>query len=125
MELGWVDFAWKVAITVVNAAGWIWMYLSNRDKVTNVRINTLQSNLNGQLTDLKEEVDIKMADHSDRITGLERDIKHSPTHDDLADLHRRISGVASGMDTMSGELVGIKTTLNMIHQYLLNNGGAK
>lgn len=71
-----------------------------------------------------------MADISDtvscighRVTALETEQKNNPSHRDIGDIYDRISGVEKQVNTMAGEMKGIKTSVGRIEVYLLNNGG--
>lgn len=108
MELGWLDFLWKVVITILNFAGWVWMYLSSRDKVTNARISTLQ-----------EEIDVKLDDHGTRLTSLERTQELGPTHEDLGKLHGRIDELSSLLKRSEGESNAQTRILNLVYESLI------
>ena len=65
----------KLALQAVNLLAVVWLALSARNKVT------------------KDAMDAKLAAHADRLTAIERDIKHGPTHDDLKRIHSRLDKV--------------------------------
>lgn len=65
-------------------------------------------------------IDRQLTDHRERIARLETAVKSSPTHDDLAALHDRITGVGQNVSTLTGEFQGAKHTLHLIHAFLLN-----
>lgn len=109
-----LNFGFEVFQSVATACVGIYVYLTNRDKVTNDRI-----------TNLEDGVDKRLDSHSDRLARLEEAVQHVPTHEDLGDIHTRINDVAAGLSTLTGEVNGMHTTLNLIHQYLLNGGTAK
>lgn len=109
MDFAWLDFAWKVLITVLNFAGWIWMYLANRDKVTNSRISSLENNM-----------DMRLDDHGSRLTTLESDIRHGPTHNDLGRLHARIDEVNGALKGLQGESKAQTRILNMVYESLID-----
>ena len=102
-----LDVVWKVGTLV----GFAWMYMANRNKATNIRI-----------TELEKKFDKSTDDLGERITRVETDMQHAPTHSDLADLHERINTVAQSLNNMVGEMSGMKTTLNLIHQFLMTGG---
>jgi hypothetical protein len=62
-------------------------------------------------------------DHAVRLSEVESRIEMMPSHEDLGDLHERINDISKAVHTLSGEMTGIKTTLGLIHQHLLNGGG--
>ncbi len=77
-----LDFWWKVGITVMHAGVWLYLYLLNRNRVTNERIGKMEDSMTSTL-----------GTHSDRISRLEKDVSHSPTHDDLGKLYERMNGL--------------------------------
>lgn len=89
----------------------IYVYLSNRDKVTNDRIGKLE-----------DDIDEKMDDQGQRIAKLEVRAESSPTHDDLSGLHEKINDVNASINSLAGEFGGVRNLLNTLHQYLLNGG---
>lgn len=62
-------------------------------------------------------------DHAVRLSELESHLEMMPGHKDIGDLHERINEVSKSVHTLTGEMTGIKTTLGLIHQHLLNGGG--
>lgn len=104
MDIETAKFAFQIAQFALTCGVGFYVYMSNKDKVTNDRIGSLQ-----------EDLDVKLDGHSERIARLET----GPTHADLGDLHERINSVAKGVDTLTGEFHGVRTTLNLIHDYLL------
>lgn len=106
MDIETAKFFFQIAQFVMLCVVSFYVYMSNKDKVTNDRVSELQ-----------DDLDAKLDGHSERIAKLEE----GPTHEHLGDLHDRITEVGRGVSGLTGELVGIKTTLNLVHQYLLNN----
>ncbi len=92
----------KLGLQAVNLLAVVWLALSARNKVT------------------KDAMDAKLAAHADRLTAVERDIKHGPTHDDLKRIHSRLDKVCEDFSALSGELKGKGHTLDLIHEFLLN-----
>lgn len=106
MDIETAKFLFQIAQFVMLCVVSFYVYMSNKDKVTNDRVSELQ-----------DDIQSKHEDHGKRIAKLEE----GPTHDDLGDLHDRITDVGRSVSSLTGELVGIKTTLNLVHQYLLNS----
>ncbi len=122
MDMAMIDFAWKVMITLVNTAGWIWMYWANRDKVTNSRITSMEDDMNNTLTT-----------HSDRLSRLEKDVSHSPTHEDLGRIYERMSGlehrlggrieeINGAIKRIEGENNSQTRILNLVYESLITGG---
>lgn len=112
MDYAALDFWWKVSITLLNMGIGIYLFWERHNDGTSRHIDKMETDL-----------DARLDDHASRLAKVEARVELLPSHDDLGDLHERINHVSSGMDTLTGELSGIKTTLNMIHQHLLNGGG--
>ncbi len=92
----------KLALQAVNLLAVVWLGLTARNKVT------------------KDALDTKLAAHADRLTALETSMKHGPTHDDLKRIHARLDKVCEDFSALSGELKGKGHTLDLIHEFLLN-----
>ena len=86
----------------------LYMYMANKNKVTNERITRLEDDFDG-----------KLDTHADRLARLEARAEQAPTHEDLAGLHEKINSVASGVNSLGGQFEGVKNLLNTIHQHLL------
>ena len=106
-----LDFWWKVAITIMNAGMGLYLYLVNRNRVTNDRIGKLE-----------DGVDKRLDNHTERLARLEQDARHAPTHDDLKRLHSRIDEMKDSLKRLEGEFSGANHTLGLIHEHLLNGG---
>lgn len=87
----------------------IFVYLSNKDKVTNDRIGKLE-----------DDLDDKIDGHVERIVALETRVKSSVSHNDLADIHNKINKIGTDISSLSGEFTGVSNLLNTLHSYLLN-----
>lgn len=109
-----LNLAFQILHVLATAAVGFYVYLTNKDKVTNDRI-----------TKLENDVDMRLNSHSDRLARIEEAVQHAPTHEHLGELHTRINDVATGLSTLTGEVKGMHHTLNLIQQYLLNGGQAK
>lgn len=105
----WVD----VGQFLITGAIGVYLWWERQSDSTRQRIDSLET-----------DVDARLDNQGMRLSRVEAKVDQLPSHEDIGDLHARINDVARGMNTMSGEMSGIKTTLNLIHQHLLN-GGAK
>lgn len=83
-------------------------YMSNKNKVTNDRIN-----------DFERDVDDKFDSHSSRIAMLEAHLSHVPTQDDLGGLHEKVNEVAGAVRELKGEFYQVSHTVNLIHETLM------
>jgi hypothetical protein len=112
MDMEWVKFGFQVLQFLLTGGIGIYVYLSNKDKVTNDRIGKLESDL-----------DTKLDGHIERIVALETKSESSLTHNDLADIHEKINKIGSDISSLSGKFTGVSNLLDTLHNYLLR--GAK
>lgn len=97
----------------------LYMYLANKNKVTNERIDSLEDDVTKQIDKLREETDQRGDDHDARINRLEVRVEEVPTHEDLSKMHEKINKVSDGVSNIGGELAGVKNLLDTIHKHLL------
>jgi hypothetical protein len=101
----------KTWLTVINMIGTfgigVWLYMEKRSDKTNARIDQVETTLGTQ---------------GKQLAHLEAKADGAPTHNDLGDLHDRVTAVANAMNSLAGEFAGVKNVLNLIHQHLLNGG---
>lgn len=71
----------------------------------------------------QDTLDSRMASHADRLTAMERDLRHAPNHDDLKRIHSRLDEVSDDLSKLMGEFKGTAHTLSLIHEHLLNKKG--
>ena len=88
----------RLGLQAINLIAVVWVALSARDKVS------------------KDALDSKLAAHADRLTAIERDLKHAPTHDDLKRIHSRLDDVSENMATLVGEFKSAAHILNLLHE---------
>jgi len=106
-----MKFSFQVLQFLLTGGIGIYVYLSNKDKVTNDRIGKLE-----------EDLDVKMNGHIERIVALETRAESSLTHNDLADIHEKINKIGSDISSLSGKFTGVSNLLDTLHNYLLNGG---
>lgn len=111
MDIETIKLVVQVGQFVLTSAVGFYVYLVNKDRVTNERISKLENGLDGRLDD-----------HADRIARLEERAKHAPTHDDLGELHEKINSVNEHLKTLSGEFTTYKGLLNAIHDFIMKGG---
>lgn len=89
----------------------VYVWLSNRHRVTAERI-----------TKLEDDVDRRLDTHTDRLTALEVSAAAAPTHDDLKILHKRLTDMNGELQKLAGNSMQVSRTVELIHQHLLNGG---
>ncbi|MEX3628760.1 MAG: hypothetical protein VB138_03975 [Burkholderia sp.] len=111
MDLAKFNIIFQIVDAIVTAAVGVYVYLSNKDKVTNDRIGELEKN-----------VDSRVDEHGERLARLEEAAHHVPTHDDLGRIHQRIDEAVKGVNALTGKADAMNNTLMLIQQHLLNGG---
>lgn len=89
----------------------LYVYLANKNKATNERIDRIT-----------KDVDERLGKHSDRLARLEEASEFMPTHNDLGSLHTRINSMSSDVSLMTGEMKVMRNTMQLIQQYLMTGG---
>lgn len=108
MDIETAKLLFQVLQFLITGGIGIYVYLATKNRVTNERINALQSDL-----------DNKIDGHGERIAHLEAQAEGAPTHDDLSRLHEKINKVAEGVSNLGGQFKGVENLLNTIHEHLL------
>lgn len=108
MGMEWLKFGFQVLQFLITGALAVYVYLSNKDKVTNDRIGKLEDDLDG-----------KLDGHGERIKALETRTDQAPTHTDLGKLYEKINEVSGGMKELKGEFTATNRTLQLIHETLM------
>ncbi len=111
MDIETLKFGFQVLQFLATGAIGIYVYVSNKNRVTNDRISTLES-----------DIDTRLDGQSVRVAHLEEAALHTPTHSDLASLHKRVTEIGGDVKLMRGEFKGSKHTLDLIHEHLMNGG---
>ena len=99
----------KTGLMVTNMLGTfgigVWLYLEHRSDKTNGRIDQVETTLEG---------------HGIQLAAISANASNAPTHNDIGDLHNRVTDLSRNVSSLAGEFSGVKTVLNLIHQHLLN-----
>ena len=88
-----------------------YVYISNKNRVTNDRVTALQN-----------DVDARLEGQSVRVAHLEEAMLHAPTHNDIAKLYEKINDVSTCMNRMEGEFKATNRTLHLIHETMMAGG---
>ncbi|KON47009.1 hypothetical protein AL013_10485 [Mariprofundus ferrooxydans] len=99
------NFWLAVLRDVLTGAVYLYVFFSNRRKATTKNIE-----------DMKAHVAEQQKLNDKRLTMLESDIKHLPTHTDLDSINKTLSNV-------EGTLGGLKRAVDLMNQHLLNSKG--
>ena len=109
MDTETLNFYFDVAQFFATGAIGVYVYISNKNRVTNDRITVLESDL-----------DARLEGQSVRVAKLEEAAEHAPTHGDLGELHKRVTEVGGEVKLLRGEFHGAKHVLDVIHNHLMN-----
>lgn len=112
----------------------LYMYLANKNKVTNERINTLQVDVDKKFDDARNRLtrleassvhdkaihlEGCCADITERVASLEQHAADAPKNDDLARLHARIDEVSGAIKHIQGESSAQTRILNLVYESLI------
>lgn len=133
MDYPLLDFTLKAANLGVSVGVGLYVWLSNRNRVTHARITELQEktskniaelkyDFNRDLTRLEDEVDLRLDGNGAQLARLEEAGKHAITKDDLGLIYERVNEVAASLSQLKGEFSGYNHTLKLIHEHMLKGG---
>lgn len=89
----------------------LYVWSSNRHRVTNERIS-----------ELEKGIDVRLDTHDTRLATLEGQVKAAPTHADLAQIHEKINTVAQCSSRMEGEIKSQSDLLRLILDKIAGRG---
>lgn len=125
MEIDW-RMTYSVAKDVLLLAAVIYTWWCNREKVTARRFEALEKDVSKRVTDealrsLDAQRDASCDRHEERTHKLETDLarignelRHMPSHADLARIHGRIDEVHGSVREQTGLVKGIGHQVNLI-----------
>lgn len=122
MELKDVQMWLQITDRLVIWIAALYTYFANRNRVTNERITGLQASLQTRLDGMRSDMDHRLDNHADRLSRVEKDLQHAPSHEDLKRIHARMDEIAGAVSGLQGEFKGANNTLHLIHSYLMNGG---
>ena len=102
-----LGFWFSVATFLYTNVVAIYVYLSNRGRISDKQISTLEN----------------------RVTAVETELAHAPSHDDLASVYESINktneklgDVTAQLGRLEGELKPLRTQLGNVLNHLINGG---
>lgn len=111
MEYDALRFWFDVVQVAGTVAIGIYVWLANRQRVTTQSIRALE-----------QDVDERLDDHGTRLTRLEEEVRHLPTHDDIGGVFKRIDQIHGDLKELTGAMSGVKRAVDLINEHLLNGG---
>ena len=110
----WFDIGQTVFVVLVG----IYTWQANKHRATKSAINRIQEQLENDIRALDSRID----EHRDRLTTVERELTHVPGANDIGEIHYRVDQIGQGVKSLEGEMKQINNTMQLIQQYLLENG---
>lgn len=71
----------------------------------------------------RAELDAKMAALDHRVTIVEQDVRHGPSHADIKELSHRIEELHGDLKELGGGVTGIRRAVDLMNQHLLDRSG--
>lgn len=99
----WMNFT----LAVINLVGVIYVWWTNKEKVTTAKFDELKAHIN------KVENSVKK---------IEVEVQHRPDCQYHGEFERRLDKLHGGINKVEGRLEGIGTSLDLIQQHLLSGG---
>lgn len=124
--------AWRFWIDLgqIGATGAIGVYVwwTNREKVTSARFATLEEEVRKRLPvealeRARAERDAKCTAHQARTAGVELELRAIPTRAELAGLSHDIATLTQQLGRLEGRLEGVGRAIDLVNEFLINQGG--
>lgn len=122
MDIEMAKFLFQVLTFLMTGGIGIYVYLSNKDKVTNDRIDALEGDLTTKISDNEKDNKIQFTNHGERISTLESASKLAPDHADIAKVYESLNTLAATVNQLVGENRGQSDTLKLILNQITAKG---
>lgn len=109
MDYGALRFWFDVVQVVGTIAIGVYVWLANRQRVTTQSIRQLE-----------HDVDERLDDHGTRLSRLEEEVRHLPTHNDIGGVFKRIDQIHGDLKELTGAMSGLRRAVDLINDHLLN-----
>lgn len=116
-------FWFEVARTGVAVGAWVYVWWVNRKKAMEKRFSLIERTMRATIEKFENRIDSRCNGNTSRITELETakvsmvaQLEHMPKHSDIKELTSKIS-------ELNGRLSGINRAVDLINQFLINQGG--
>lgn len=111
MDLEAIKFSFSVLQFLLTGGVMVYVYIANKDKVTNDRIERFE-----------DDMDEKLGNQGERIAKLEANGDSAPNHGDIAKVYESINGLATTVNQLVGENRGQSDTLKLILNQITAKG---
>jgi len=120
-----LDGYWPILVLLINAvAFWIaWSF--RKTTVSPEAFDKFTASVHDAIEKLDLDVRSSLSDHEKRITTVEANLKHSPTHEDIEKIHVRLSGISRSTSKVEGATNAMANQSALIYQHLLDQKGGK
>jgi hypothetical protein len=127
-------FWFNVAQSAFTAGIGVYVWWSNREKVTAGKFSRLEKQVSDRVTktelaELEREHKARLDRHrremvetTNKLLKMENDICHLPTQQDMRSLSGEISGLRSSLGEVSGKLGGVNRAVDLINGFLIEKG---
>lgn len=111
MDIETAKFLFQIAQFLLTCGVGFYVYMSNKNTVTNDRITLFQ-----------DDVDDRLDSHGERISKVESSCRFHPSHQDLGELHSKINAVDRNVSGLSGKMEGVDANLRLILSRITERG---
>lgn len=116
-----IDYgAWKFWLDVVQAVATmllgIYVWLTNRHRVTIDKISALEN----KLDERHDRQKLNCGHHKDRTTCLEVNMEHLPKSKDMASLGMSVNDLIGKLSKLEGRLEGINRAVDLLNRHHLD-----
>lgn len=108
LDLETAKFLFQVLSFLLTGCIGIYVFLTNKNRATNERLNKLEDDMGNRLDGMGE-----------RLAVLEARIEGAIKHNDLEKMHEKINSFAQDMNLLRGEFSRARDLLDTIHNHML------
>lgn len=102
-------------LSIINICGTITLGFYTR-RIDRDRVKAAQMHLTDRRLTENEKI---LAKQKEKIARIEERLENLPTHENIGKVYERINAVHGAVEKLTGVISGIKSSLEMIHEYLL------
>lgn len=129
IDYEWWRFWLGILQLVVTVFIGVYVWWTGREKVTATRFQALENEVAKRATGesleelrekLRQHQESRCNEHLRRTSTLEVKFDKAPSHNDLGDLHDRITTVKGSVDEMNGHLKALVTQVRLLVEHHMN-----
>lgn len=111
----WVDIAQTAGTIIIGV--YVWMV--NRKKAVEKRFAKIEEVFDKRCALRKTQIEVLEKNGE----SLKMQLGHMPNHKDIKQLYQRIDLLHGSLSELNGRLVGINRAVDLINEFLINQGG--